>query len=255
MATISDNDLILYRYGDGLDAERIADIDVALRRLPDLRARYERLCELLDRAEPVAPSPPDDLEARLWRRLQPQLTPHAMPSRRAPRHHVARRQLAFAAAAMLLLAVVFVAGRLSVPVEPVVPPRNVQAPPPATVPESIGNKVLAAYVAGHLRSTEGLLLTAANSDAAGLRGGDAELARALVDSNRLYANAALRAGNARLADFLRQLEPVLLELANPDADPAIQSSDGLRDYLRNTDLLFQLRATQARMDAAGSHRT
>jgi hypothetical protein len=29
----------------------------------------------------------------------------------------------------------------------------------------------------------------------------------------------------------------------------------LRDYLRKTDLLFQVRATQARIDVAGRHRT
>jgi hypothetical protein len=40
MNTISDNDLILYFYRDGLDAGRIREIDDALFASPDLRARY-----------------------------------------------------------------------------------------------------------------------------------------------------------------------------------------------------------------------
>jgi len=107
---------------------------------------------------------------------------------------------------------------------------------------------------GRTSTTEGLLLTASNSDSAELLAGNRELAQTLVESNRLYALAAARSGNARLADFLRQLEPVLLELANQPADASVQSIDGLRDYLRKTDLLFQVRATQARIDAADKHK-
>jgi hypothetical protein len=111
------------------------------------------------------------------------------------------------------------------------------------------------YVAEHLRTTESLLLTAVNSDDTQLRAGNRDLAAQLVDSNHLYALAAARSGNTRLADFLRRLEPVLIDLANQPADASVQSIDGLRDYLRKTDLLFQVRATQARIDAEGRHRT
>jgi hypothetical protein len=88
-----------------------------------------------------------------------------------------------------------------------------------------------------------------------LHASNSDVAATLVESNRLYAAAAARAGNTRLADFLRQLEPVLIDLANQPADASIQSRDGLRDYLRKTDLLFQVRATQARIDSAGKHKT
>ncbi|WP_257389173.1 hypothetical protein, partial [Tahibacter caeni] len=127
--------------------------------------------------------------------------------------------------------------------------------PPAT-PAAGGNlaatelssRVLDAYVAAHLRETESVVLTAVNSDSAALQAGNRELAAGLLESNRLYAQAAARAGNARLANFLRQLEPVLIELANPAPAGDIQASDGLRDYVDKSDLLFQLRATQARME-------
>lgn len=254
MNTISDNDLILYFYRDGLDASRMREIDDALFASPDLRARYTRLQRMLQTvdAEP-APEPDAQFVERVWQRLDPRLAALS-----APRTGWRARLLdtlqpllasraAFAAMCMLLLAigVGFYAGRWS-------------APQPDEIAQTRANamatRVLDAYVAEHLRATEGLLLTAVNSDDAALVS-NRDLAASLVDSNRLYAQAATRSGNTRLAEFLRQLEPVLIELANQSPDASVQSIDGLRDYLKKTDLLFQVRATQARIDAAGKHST
>jgi len=256
MNTISDNDLILYFYRDGLDAARIGEIDDALFASPDLRARYTHLQRMLHAVDAErAPEPDAQFSDRVWQRLDAQITAmqRSQPStgRRARLfdllHSLLVPRAAFAAACMLLLAISvgFYAGRTT-------------APQPDEIAQTRANamatRVLDAYVAEHLRATEGLLLTAVNSDDAGLVG-NRDLAASLVDSNRLYAQAATRSGNTRLADFLRQLEPVLLELANQSPDTSVQSIDGLRDYLKKTDLLFQVRATQARIDAAGKHST
>jgi anti-sigma factor RsiW len=253
MNTISDNDLILYFYRDGLDAGRIREIDDALFASPELRARYTHLQQTLHAvdAEP-APEPDAQFADRVWQRLDARIAAAAPSTSWRARlldtlHSLLVPRAAFAAACMLLLAIGigFYAGRST-------------APQPDEIAQTRANamatRVLDAYVAEHLRATEGLLLTAVNSDDAGLVG-NRDLAASLVDSNRLYAQAATRAGNARLADFLRQLEPVLLELANQSPDAPVQSIDGLRDYLKKTDLLFQVRATQARIDAAGKHST
>jgi hypothetical protein len=93
------------------------------------------------------------------------------------------------------------------------------------------------------------LMTAANDEGGALFAGNRELAEALVESNRMYAIAAQRAGNARLADFLQKLEPVLIGVANQADSGSIENKQGLRDYLRDTDLLFQVRATESRIDA------
>jgi len=253
MNTISDNDLILYFYRDGLDAGRIREIDDALFASPDLRARYTRLQQLLHAvdAEPV-PEPDAQFSDRMWQRLDARIAAAGPSTSWRARlldtlHSLLLPRAALAAVFMLLLAIGigFYAGRST-------------APQPDEIAQTRANamatRVLDAYVAEHLRATEGLLLTAVNSDNAGLVG-NRDLAASLVDSNRLYAQAATRSGNTRLADFLRQLEPVLLELANQSPDTAVQSIDGLRDYLKKTDLLFQVRATQARIDAAGKHST
>jgi anti-sigma factor RsiW len=119
MNTISDNELILYFYRDGLDAGRIGEIDNALFASPDLRARYTRLQQMLHAvdAEP-APEPDAQFSDRVWQRLDARIAA-AGPSVswRARLFDTLHSQLvpraAFAAASMLLLAigVGFYAGR------------------------------------------------------------------------------------------------------------------------------------------------
>ncbi len=259
MRAVSDNDLILFHYRDGLDPARFVDIAAALSASDDLRRRYERLRALLDTAQEAPPEPPAGFEQRLWIRLEARIAGAHAPKPKptlaerlrdlvrsaTPPRIVPRRAWASGFAAIVLAAVGigFFAGRGSAP-----------APTPmATAPgdaPTMASRVLDSYVAGHLRATEGLLLTAVNDERGTLFAGNRELAAGLVESNRLYAAAAARAGNARLADFLRQLEPVLIELANQPASGSIETQQGLRGYLRDTDLLFQVRATESRIDAS-----
>jgi hypothetical protein len=241
MKPINDDDLILYHWRDGVDAERVAEIDSALAGSSALRAHYSTLQNTLALADALPePAAPADFERRLWRRLQAQIT---VPAPRAPTASSPRWVGAMACAVVCVVAASFLAGRHSVS------PDIASAPAPD---HAMATRVLDNYVAAHLRATEGLLMTAVNGNDVAI-GGDRELAAALVDSNRLYAQAAARAGNVRLATFLRQLEPVLIELANPAGPDAVQSIEGLRDYVRRTDLLFEVRATEASIDRAGKH--
>src|SRR5205814_2002654 len=125
--------------------------------------------------------------------------------------------------------------------------RNGDAPP-ASVPvaqaplleHDAGDRVLAAYLAQHFEATERALMIAANSDDAD--GTARDLAQQLIASNRLYASAAQRASRPQLAAFLRELEPVLIELAHDDAGPAPAA---LRESIRERDLPFKARAAAA----------
>jgi hypothetical protein len=290
MNPITDDDLVLYHYRDGLDATHIAQITTALATSQELRERYaaiERAVAHFGQDE-IAPDP--DLVARLWRRLEPQLeecgiVASTAPARGAPSvtglsglnrvrawlaspasaHGAARVtgrsgldrlrawlapapvQAALVASAVLVIAIGagFLLGRQSV---------TVSARVASTAADAAAGRVLDAYVAANLRATEGVLLTASNSGDASLLEGNREIAQSLVESNRLYALAATRAGNERLADFLRQLEPVLLSLANQPGATAVQSSEDLRRFLDTTDLLFQVRATEARLARDGEPR-
>ena len=251
MNPIRDEDLVLYHYRDGLDAKALAAIAAALDASGELRARYASIEQTLARVDALpVPEPDAGFSARLWRNLEPRLQP-----RRSARTSWLERvhawlsppRLAFAGAACALalaLGIGFYAGRQSAPEAPAVASADAAAA-----------RVLDAYVAQHLRATEGVLMTASNSDSTTLLDSNRELAASLVESNRLYALAATRAGNTQLADFLRQLEPVLISLANQPASPSIEPAQGLRDYLRSTDLLFQVRATEARLDKPAPRKT
>ncbi|MCQ4167184.1 hypothetical protein [Tahibacter harae] len=263
MDTIRDSDLILYHYRDGLDAAELAAIARALEQSPALRARYAALAATLQAADAQPlPQPDAGFEQRLWQRFDAeveaaaprQAVPHAREAAAGRERHGmgARRPLRLAAGALALVGALglgFLLGRQPAdgPTAPVAG-TGMTNPAGMNAGDTLSSRVLDAYVAAHLRETEGVVLTAVNSDSAELLAGNRELAAGLIDSNRLYAQAAARAGNARLANFLQQLEPLLIELANPPGAGPIQDSDGLRDYVDKTDLLFQLRATQARME-------
>jgi anti-sigma-K factor RskA len=255
MNQVTDDDLVLYRYRDGLDAARIAQITAALAASSALRERYAAIERAVAHFGEDDATPDPDLGARLWRRLEPQLEEAGVLASSAPglldrlRAWFAPPPLrfAFGAAAVLVVAIGlgFIVGRQSVTAPPLTA---------STAADAAAARVLDAYVAANLRATEGVLLTASNSGDASLLEGNRELAQSLVESNRLYALAATRSGNARLANFLRQLEPVLLSLANQPGAAAIQSSEDLRNFLDTTDLLFQVRATQARLERSGDRR-
>jgi anti-sigma factor RsiW len=253
MNPISDEDLVLYHYRDGLDAAALAAIAAALDASGELRARYASIERTLARVDALPePEPDRDFNARLWRQLEPRLRPRVTAERTSWRERVqawlSPPRLAFAGAACALALAVglgFYAGRRSVPETQVA----------STQADTAAARVLDAYVAAHLRTTEGVLMTASNSDSTTLLDSNRELAASLVESNRLYALAAQRAGNTQLADFLRQLEPILISLANQSPSPSIEPAQGLRDYLRSTDLLFQVRATEARLDKPAPRKT
>ena len=254
MQTINDNELILFHYRDGLGSSRLTEIEAAMSASAALRDRYQRLSALLGDVDTAAPEPSANFEHRLWARLDQRIAEGAaLPvTSNRPGFERLREFLASASASRLAwaagLAAIFVitlgvgffAGRNSAPI-PIVALHD-SAPTMAT-------RMLDSYVAGHLRATEGLLLTAVNDDGGNLLKGNQELAENLVESNRLYAVAAAHAGNTRLADFLRQLEPVLIEMANQSASVSVENREGLRDFLRDTDLLFQVRATESRISA------
>jgi hypothetical protein len=265
MKPITDDDLVLYHYRDGLDAERIAQITTELATSQSLRDRYVAIERAVTNFGENEIAPDADLSARLWRQLEPELEKAGIvgsPSSARADRNIARQSIldrlrawltptqlwpAFTAATVLgvAISVGFVVGRQSVTVPP--PVASVDASDAAA-------RVLEAYVAANLRATERVLLTASNSDDASLLEGNRELAQSLVESNRLYALAAARDGNTRLAEFLRQIEPVLISLANQPGSAAVQSSEDLRRFLDSTDLLFQVRAIEARLDRNGGPR-
>lgn len=242
---INDSELILYHYRDGLPTARLREIAAALATDAALSARYSALCATLDAsALDLPPEPPSDLSERIWLGLsvraaadvaQPPFL--ALRSRQASSLRRLQRSLAAGLAAAVLLSLSFIAGR----------EHGLQEPPPTPLVAS--DRVYANVLAQHLDTTRHALMTAVNADSDGLRFGNAELARALIDNNRLYLAAARHSGDTRLVDLLQSIEPVLIELANPAGSEDIQVRTGLGEFVERSDLIFKVRAAEAGLRA------
>lgn len=250
MSHVTDHELVLFHYGDGLAPARAAQIEDALVFDAELRLRLADLRESLAVVADAWPADATDdgLEARVWARLQP-----VLPARRASpswRERLARlveplrpAQVAFASLPLAALGLGYLIGQREV------------APAPTTnaslLADDAGSRVLASFLSAHLQGTERVLLVAANSpdDAEAAR----ELAASLLESHRFYALAAERAGKPALAQFLRELEPVLIEVANEQG--AIAPALGAE--IRDRDLAFKTRAAAAlaRQDLAAAPQT
>ena len=254
-ARIGDDELLLFHYRDGLDAQRLAEIEQALAANVALSQRYATLQATLAAAElDRPPAPFEGFTERVMERMQHERERNA-PQRAAhiplPRHGSARwtqRRRSWhaaaggALAASLLLGVGFFAGRESAPP---VEPQVVAA-----------DRVYADALGRYLGATRRVLTSASfDGDSTTLAEGNALLARALLDNHRLYLAAARHNGDRRLVAVLQEIEPVLIELANPMHDGSIEQRKGLGEFVKREDLIFQVRAAEAGLAARGSIET
>ena len=226
----SDDELLMFHFGEDLGPERMAWIAAAVADDPNTTRRYVELRRLLDASTTLlsATEPGPDAADRIWRQLRPQLAPARRP--RPVWFEWLLPGLALAASIGLGIVI----------------GRNWLAPTPTleetrlTLDANAGDRVLAAPLARHLSQTERLLRVAENGEV-----GSEQLAATLVEGNRLYAAAATRAGKPALAQFLTELEPVLRELANDDGDNALGGAGVAREQIRSRDLIYRLQALAA----------
>lgn len=227
----SDDELLLFHFDEDLGPQRMQAIAMAISDDPQVQRRYDELRRLLGASgAALALAEPDaGFEQRLWRRLAPQLAPTR------PRRPLWLEWLLPGLALAASLGIGIVIGR-----HWQVPPAMPAQQAPVALDGAAQDRVLAAHLVRHLGQTERLLRSAENGDS----GGSDALAAALIESNRLYASAAERAGKPALAQFLSELEPVLRELANGD-DAALGGAALAREQIRSRDLLYRLRALEA----------
>lgn len=264
----TDEELLCLLQGEGLSEARRETLTHMLQQDPACAAQLAGLHGViaLARDEPL-PEPVAGFESRLWAGIEAALASEgrmdvalslpvslmapnvAQPSTVSGLRHRTRgfRRFAMASAAALLLVVGFLAGRQHAPVE---------AEHPQAMLAVSADRVYVAMLLQHLDASQRSLLTAVNAGE-GLALDNADLARALLDNNRLYAAAAERHGDRRTAELLQRLEPLLIELSNPPvANPrhalGIPVRAGLGDYVQRSDLIFELRVAEAGLLARGA---
>jgi len=244
MRPLADEDLILYHYGESPDAEAIR---TQLAASDDDRRRYEELAALLGAVDEwEAPARPPGYEADVWRRLQPRLAGAGLRragDRFAARRASVRRWAPAAAAAVLLLALGYVAGRVARLPEPqaVVPAVAARRLPPLSA--DARQRILVETLADHLDRSERLFTELSNGDAAGgaALAGSRQAARDLLAGNRLYRTAAERGGREGVAALLDDIEPLLTEIANLPAGATAGDVEFLRQRIHAQGVLFKTR--------------
>jgi hypothetical protein len=238
---ISDGDLLLYYYRDGLDAAERERIACALSEQPELAARLHRLVARLDAAAMTPEVPvPVHVQERWQAALGRAAAGEAVITEKPGSEVFARfrwHMVAAAVASVLLILSVRVAMQ-SAPDGLTEHGSTMQAAAPAANDAS-------AYERGlrlHLANT-GFQL--ANLDTAS----DVErikLIETIIAQNRLYAIAAERADEPQLARVLRAFTPILERLAEERGDEAQGEIAQLN---------FELNVMQARLTAATSNQS
>ncbi len=235
-----DEDLILHLYREHPRGDEL-EHDLAAR--ADLRERFEALRrDLAAFTETVEPEPRAGIEERIWARLRPRLD---APAKRSRAGDVFQRSAwRFATLAALLLAAV--AGAFLLGQRSATPPPTLAA---AERPFSAAQRerLLLASVAGHLESSSLLLTDLSHAPADQNLTDERRWAVSLLASNRLYRQAAARAGQRRIVALLDELDPLLVELANAPAEGDVRA---LQHRIDERDLLFKVRVVGSRLQTA-----
>jgi hypothetical protein len=224
---ISDDDLLLYYYRDGLEPAERARIGAALAEQPALAQRLVALVGRLDAAAAIPDVPVPDAVKQRWR-VALDAAARGQTTRAAPRVARMTKGRWLAAAAVALVAVVSVLQfTKQPPVEQV-----------ANVPAPTDNSAYERGLKSHLANTEQQLASLEKATPAER----AELVDTIIEQNRIYALAAERAGKPNLARVLRAFTPILQDLEHEDADPSANVAQ----------LAFELRVMQGRLGAASA---
>ncbi|HET9317477.1 MAG TPA: hypothetical protein VFQ51_17930, partial [Vicinamibacteria bacterium] len=121
---------------------------------------------------------------------------------------------------------------------------SVPTPPQqAATPEQVRERVLLVAVSDHLERSQMVLLEVVNAP----RGEAADLAASrrsaeeLASDNRLYRQAAVRAGEPAVASVLEDLERTLVEIAHSPSPASSAEIDRLRQRIESKGLLLKVR--------------
>jgi len=233
---ISDDDLLLYYYRDGLDAAERARIGAALAEQPEVAQRLHRLIARLDAAAaiPEVPVPAETLTR--WRAALDQAATNQ--TAHAPRE--IRRPFAnarwLATAAVLLVAIVSVFQYTRTP-----EPGKIAEVPAPNATDDNGTSVYERGLKSHLANTEQQLASLESATPEERQ----RLIETIVEQNRIYALAADRAGEPQLARVLRAFSPVLESMKQEKGDPTASVAQ----------LAFELRVMQGRLGAGTAPNT
>jgi len=219
MSHLEEETLILHHYGESDDP---ASVELHLRDCEPCREELDAIDhDLQDVGSIPAPERGADYGAEVWRTVAPRLV-----RRRS-------RRTWLLAAAAILLAGTFLAGRLSTRWGADVPQVEVR------------ERILLVALGEHLDRSEVLLLEVVNTDNGEV---GQEAARELLRESRLYRQTAYRMGDVATSAVLDELERLLLDVAH-----GTTPNDALKSRIEEQDVLFKIRVLQTSVRAREEH--
>lgn len=239
MNKITDDDLALLFYGEHEDPQLAARVAAS----EELSARFDALSaelKLVDAYHP--PHRGSDYGAEVWQRISPQLAGEGSESSGRFRTWLAaisqpRFSLAGALSIALIAVFAFMLGRNDGQdsiIQPPVPTNGMAA----ALASIDSDRLLTHSVSSHLEQVNLVLTQFANTTESS--NSEAEYATDMLVANRLYRQAAVSQGNHKLATFLSELEPILIELAYEAQSGSPLTRERMQKEVRNG-LLFRVR--------------
>ena len=236
---LSEDDLVLHYYGEtsGADEARATAHLAACSSCHDGFRRLQRVLAAVDEAALATPELPQHFERTVWARLEPNL--QRQDRRWFSWFVLSPARLAWVAGVVALVGAAFVAGRM---VDQPAAPATA-----ATAADDIRERILLVDLGDHLERSQMVLVELVSADDQQPLRMVEERDRAdeLVGANRLYRQVAAASGDTTLADFLDDLERVLVDLA---ASPEKLSSQDLTEVQRRIEsksLLFKVRVVSS----------
>ena len=246
MKNITDDDLTLLFYGEHENPALAATVAES----EELSARFDVLCAELRLADNfVPPHRGDDYGADIWQQISPHLDGERVESSSRIKTWLAsfsqpRFSLAGALSFALVAVLAFTLGRnggqeiINAPDDPV----------NSTTVALVGidsNRLLTRSVSGHLEQVNLILTQFANTSESSAS--EAEFATDMLVANRLYRQAATSQGKHKLAAFLADLEPLLIELAYEAQSGSPATRERMQKEVRNG-LLFRVRVMNKQLN-------
>ncbi len=231
MSHLSQDDLVLLHYRERPATDAVRE---HLEACEHCRAEQAALASLLQAiAPPVVPERDLAYEDRVYRKVTARIAEPARSARtlsswlRWPR-------LAAAAAALVLAALAFWAGREQGRTEIALTPEQRE-------------RILLLAVSEHLERSERVLRDLVNTQQAPTTdlGMGPQTAERLAADNRIYRATAVHAGQAHLAQLLDELERVLVEIANTPTTVSGPEFNALWRRIQANGLLIKMRIAES----------
>ena len=232
----SDDELLLEYYGEPSSSATHLGV------CADCAARYRELKAVLDGVTLEPPERGERYGLEVWQAIR-----HRLPARQRTWHALLEPRWALAAAAVLLLAVGFSAGRLWPGVEDERPPL-VSGVAPAGEDDEARRRVVLLTVSDHFDRSDRVLAEIMNAPEPSDLSVQQQWAGDLVAASRLYRQDAIALNERAVAAVLEEVERVLLDIVHQPAQATAADLDEIRRRIDSAALLFKVRVMTSELE-------